>query len=297
MTIRLDGKKLAGEIELRLQDEIKLVLDKAGRAPGLAVLRVGDDPASGVYVSNKEKACKRIGIQSFSSHLSDQSSILELKSKIKELNENDLVDGILLQLPLPNGLDERILLSEIYPNKDVDGLHAYNLGSLLKREKGPRCCTPAGVMALLSRNGIQVEGKRALVIGRSILVGQPMSLMLQAANATVTVAHSKTKDLASLTKQAEIVVVAAGKPNMIGKEHLNKGSVVIDVGIHKIIKTSGKPGLCGDVCFQEVEPFVQAITPVPGGVGPMTVAMLLVNTVNLWQDHCGLKMTLGDLLP
>ncbi len=297
MTIRLDGKKLAGEIELRLQDEIKSAVDKAGRAPGLAVIRVGDDPASGVYVTNKQKACERIGVQSFSFHLSDKSSIDELKSKIKELNKNDLIDGILLQLPLPRGLDESILLKEIYPDKDVDGLHAYNLGSLLKREKGPRCCTPAGVMALLSKHGIQIEGKRALVIGRSILVGQPMSLMLQAANATVTVAHSKTQDITSLTKQAEIVVVAAGKPNMIGKEHLNKGSVVIDVGIHKIIKNSGKPGLCGDVRFQEVEPFVEAITPVPGGVGPMTVAMLLVNTVNLWQDHCGLKMTLGDLLP
>ena len=297
MTIRLDGKKLAGELELRLQDEINLGLEKAGRAPGLAVVRVGDDPASGVYVSNKEKACARIGVESFSSHLSEKSSINELKSKIKELNENDLVDGILLQLPLPRGLDEGLLLKDIDPEKDVDGLHAYNLGCLLKKEDGPRCCTPAGIMALLSRNGFKVEGKRAVVIGRSILVGQPMALMLQAANATVTVAHSKTKNLASLTKQAEIVVIAAGQPNMIGKEHLSKDSVVIDVGIHRIIKTSGKASLCGDVRFQEVEPFVQAITPVPGGVGPMTVAMLLVNTVNLWQDHCGLKMTLGDLLP
>ena len=297
MTISLDGKKLANELELRLQEEIKLGQEKAGRPPGLAVVRVGDDPASGVYVANKEKACSRIGVKSFGTHLPEDISFEKLQSKIKELNENFLVDGILLQLPLPKGLEEARLIREINPSKDVDGLHTLNLGRLLKGESGPRCCTPAGVMALLARNKIILERKRAVVIGRSILVGQPMALMLQAANATVTIAHSKTEDLVSLTSQADLLVVAAGQPNLIGKDHVHKDSVVVDVGIHRIPSDIGKSRLCGDVRFEEVEPLVRAITPVPGGVGPMTVAMLLVNTVNLWQDHCGLSNSLSDLLP
>ncbi len=296
MTIRLDGKKLAHELELRLKEEINAGLPKVGRPPGLAVIRVGDDPASGVYVSNKEKACSRVGVRSSVFHLSKEATNNEIKAKIQELNDNNLFDGILLQLPLPKGIDEGILLKEMLPNKDVDGLHSYNLGKLLKGEVGPRSCTPAGVMALLSRNKISLEGKRAVVIGRSILVGKPMALMLQAANATVTVVHSKTKDFAHITKQADLLVVAAGQPNLIGEEHIRKNSVVIDVGIHRITDNQGRSRLCGDVRFEELEPLVQAITPVPGGVGPMTVAMLLVNTVSRWQEHCGLSFSLGDLL-
>ena len=302
MAFLLDGKKLAKELELRLQNEISSILSKAGRPPGLAVIRVGDDPASEVYVSNKEKACNRIGIKSLVLHFPEKTSVEDLKGEIHQLNLNKDIDGILLQLPLPKGIDESELLELIDPEKDADGLHAMNLGKLLKGEPGPRSCTPAGVMALLTRNQIPLEGKRAVVIGRSILVGQPMALMLQAANATVTVAHSKTINLQDITREAELLIVAAGRPRMVGADYVRKNAVVIDVGIHRIsddsiINSPSKSKLCGDVCFEEVEAIAAAITPVPGGVGPMTVAMLLVNTVSRWQHHCGLSFTLGDLLP
>ncbi len=302
MSLRLDGKKLAEELENRLRIEIAAGLASAGRPPGLAVIRVGDDPASGVYVANKEKACARIGVVSFGAHLPETASLEDVVQKIEGLNANQNVDGILLQLPLPKGINPEPLLMTIDPQKDADGLHALNLGKLLRGEVGPRSCTPAGIMALLARNEISLEGKRAVVIGRSILVGQPMALMLQAANATVTVAHSRTKDLASITKQAELLVVAAGRSQMIGAEHVRPNSVVIDVGIHRLSSVTSdskklRKRLCGDVRFEEVSSIVSAITPVPGGVGPMTVAMLLVNTVGLWQEHCGLPFNLGDLLP
>ncbi len=302
MPLILDGKKLAKEIEQRLHFEIIEGVKTIGRPPGLAVIRVGDDPASGIYVSNKQKACKRIGIKSFGEHFSANASTDEIVGKIEFLNANDLVDGILLQLPLPPLLDQVKLLTMIKPDKDADGLHSLNLGKLLKGEKGPRSCTPAGVMALLARNQIEIKGMRAVVVGRSILVGKPMALMLQAADATVSVAHSKTKDLAELTKQADLLVVAAGRPQIIGDKYVRKNSVVVDIGIHRVkneyqsLVDSNKK-LCGDVCFDEVSPLVSALTPVPGGVGPMTVAMLLVNTVNQWQLHCGLTPTLSDLLP
>ncbi|WP_320668050.1 bifunctional methylenetetrahydrofolate dehydrogenase/methenyltetrahydrofolate cyclohydrolase FolD [Prochlorococcus sp. MIT 1307] len=302
MSLKLDGRKLAKELEDRLQFEIASGLSKAGRPPGLAVIRVGEDPASGVYVSNKEKACARIGVASFGTHLPSTTPLPEVIQKIQALNANEKVDGILVQLPLPAGIDSTSLLMSIDPEKDADGLHTLNLGKLLKGESGPRSCTPAGIMALLSTNGISVEGKRAVVVGRSILVGQPMALMLQSANATVTVAHSKTKDLIDLTRQAELLVVAAGRPQIIGRDHVRSNAVVIDVGIHRLPcvgleEQPQKPKLCGDVCFNEVASKVAAITPVPGGVGPMTVAMLLVNTVSRWQQHCGLSFNLGDLLP
>ncbi|KGG15456.1 MULTISPECIES: bifunctional methylenetetrahydrofolate dehydrogenase/methenyltetrahydrofolate cyclohydrolase FolD [unclassified Prochlorococcus] len=297
----LDGKKLAGELELRLKHEINQLTPKTGRPPGLAVIRVGDDPASAVYVSNKEKACKRIGLVSFVFHFSGNSSTEEILQKINILNEDKNIDGILLQLPLPKGIDEAPLLKAINPEKDVDGLNTLNLGRLIKGEKGPRSCTPAGIMALLRQNNILLEGKRVVVIGRSILVGKPMALMLQAANATVTVAHSRTVNLAKLTKEADVLVVATGKPQLIGAEHVSPGSVVIDVGIHRIPIESENPleskfKLCGDIKVNEIKSKVKAFTPVPGGVGPMTVSMLLVNTVNQWQYHCGLSSTLSDLL-
>ena len=302
MALRLDGKKLAREFEKRLFSEIQTGLKGGKRPPGLAVIRVGDDPASSVYVANKEKACARVGLTSFLVHLPSSVSSDEVMRKIYELNENNLVDGILLQLPLPKGIEEGPLLAAIDPGKDADGLHSMNLGRLLKGEHGPRSCTPAGVMALLSHYQITIERKRALVVGRSILVGQPMALMLQAANATVSVAHSFTEDLEYLTKQAEILVVAAGQPEMIGAEHIRPGAVVVDVGIHRLprdssLKKDEKSLLCGDVRSQEAESLASALTPVPGGVGPMTVTMLLVNTVSRWQYHCGLSFTLKDLLP
>ena len=302
MTITLDGRKLSKELEIRLQSEIKQRLSKANRPPGLAVIRVGDDPASEVYVANKKRACERVGVKSFECHLPEGSKLEDIAKKISSFNNDDFVDGILLQLPLPKGLDEKNLLGIISPEKDADGLHALNLGKLLKGEEGPRSCTPAGVMALLSNYEIPLKGKRAVVIGRSILVGKPMSLMLQAANATVTTAHSHTQNLAQITNQADLLVVAAGVPQMIDSTYIKEGAVVVDVGIHRIansesINNSGNTKLCGDVDFLSVHPLASAITPVPGGVGPMTVSMLLVNTLRSWQKRCGLPLTICDLLP
>lgn len=292
MAQRLDGKRLAREVEDRLKVLVDSSSAAAGRPPGLAVLRVGDDPASAVYVANKEKACARIGVASFGAHLGAETSQAEVQSAIEDLNADTRVDGILLQLPLPSGLDEGPLLQAIDPAKDADGLHTLNLGRLLKGESGPRSCTPAGVMAMLRSQGIDPSGKRAVVVGRSILVGQPMALMLQAANATVTVVHSRTTDLAAHTREAEIVVVAAGRPGMIGAEHIRPGAAVVDVGIHR--KPEG--GLCGDVRADEVDPVAAALSPVPGGVGPMTVTMLLVNTVVAWCRRHGIDHTLDDLI-
>ena len=293
MALRLDGKVLARDVERRLQSLIEQRLAEVGRPPGLAVLRVGDDPASAVYVANKEKACARIGVASFGDHLPGETPPAQVLQTIERLNANPEVDGILLQLPLPAGLDEGPLLMAIDPEKDADGLHTLNLGRLLKGEPGPRSCTPAGVMAMLRSNGIDPAGKRAVVIGRSILVGQPMALMLQAANATVTIAHSRTADLAAHTREADILVVAAGRPEFIGAEHVRPGAAVVDVGIHR--KPEG--GLCGDVRASEVESIAAALSPVPGGVGPMTVTMLLVNTVVAWCRRHNLDHDLDDLVP
>ena len=293
MALRLDGKVLARDVEHRLQTLIERRLAETGRPPGLAVLRVGDDPASAVYVANKEKACARIGVASFGDHLPGDTPPALVLQTIERLNANPEVDGILLQLPLPAGLDEGPLLMAIDPEKDADGLHTLNLGRLLKGEPGPRSCTPAGVMAMLRSNGIDPAGKRAVVIGRSILVGQPMALMLQAANATVTIAHSRTADLAAHTREADILVVAAGRPEFIGAEHVRPGAAVVDVGIHR--KPEG--GLCGDVRAAEVESIAAALSPVPGGVGPMTVTMLLVNTVVAWCRRHTLDHDLDDLVP
>jgi methylenetetrahydrofolate dehydrogenase (NADP+)/methenyltetrahydrofolate cyclohydrolase len=302
MATVLDGKLLAASIEQRLAAVISAGQVRAGRPPGLAVLRVGEDQASGVYVANKEKACIRVGIRSFGHHLPADTPSDQLIAIIEQLNADPRVDGILLQLPLPKGFDERCLLAAIDPNKDADGLHTLNLGRLLKGERGPRSCTPAGVMALLAKAGVNLEGKRAVVVGRSILVGQPMALMLQAAQATVSVAHSRTRDLATLTRQAEVLVAAAGRPHLIGAEHVSKGVVVVDVGIHRLPPDplegpQAKGRLCGDVRYEEVEPLAAAITPVPGGVGPMTVAMLLVNTTVAWCYRHDLALeTIQDLL-
>ena len=298
MALILDGRQLAAELEQRLQAVVAERLQRAGRSPGLAVLRVGDDPASGVYVANKEKACTRIGIVNCGAHLPATTEAAEVLATIQRLNADPAVDGILLQLPLPAGLEAEPLLAAIDPEKDADGLHTLNLGRLLKGEPGPRSCTPAGVMALLARHQVPLAGARAVVVGRSILVGQPMALMLQAADATVSVAHSRTADLAALTRQADVLVVAAGRARMIGAEHVRPGAVVVDVGIHRLPPgEDGRSRLCGDVRFEEVEPIAAAITPVPGGVGPMTVSLLLVNTVARWCLHCCGDQPLADLLP
>ena len=250
-----------------------------GRPPGLAVIMVGDNPASAAYVRNKEKACDRVGITSFGQHLAADTTAETLMALIHQLNQDDRVDGILVQLPLPNHLDPVPLLHAIAPDKDADGLHPLNMGSLVRGEPGLRSCTPAGVMRLLAEYDIDLSGRHAVVVGRSILVGKPLALMLLEANATVTVAHSRTADLAAVTRQADILIAAVGRPNFITRDMVRPGSVVIDVGINRVVDAGGTARLCGDVDFVGVQELTTAITPVPGGVGPMTVAMLLQNTV------------------
>ncbi len=275
MAERIDGKA----ISLQIKDELKKQLEEI-RAQGgkrcLAVILVGEDPASKVYVGNKKKACEYIGIESRSYELPAETSQEELLALIDKLNKDSEVDGILVQLPLPAGLDERQVIRAIAPEKDVDGFHPVNVGSLLIGEPGYVSCTPAGVIQLLKRSGIEIAGKECVVVGRSNIVGKPMGVLLLRENGTVTIAHSRTKDLKSICKRADILVVAVGKPKMINAEYVKEGAVVIDVGIHRM--DNGK--LCGDVDFDSVEPIVSKITPVPGGVGPMTIAMLMDNCIS-----------------
>ena len=281
----LDGKTLAQKIQQALKTEIQTLQPQIGRSPGLAVLMVGDNPASAVYVRNKEKACEKIGMRSFGKHFPTLTSQEELTAVIQALNEDPNVDGILVQLPLPKHLDSVALLHTIAPEKDADGLHPVNLGHLIRGETGLRSCTPAGVMALLAEYNIDVAGKNAIVIGRSILVGKPLALMLLEKNATVTIAHSRTQNLAELTRQADIVVGAVGQPEMITAEMVKPGAIVIDVGINRVVDSSGNARLVGDVHFAGVAPIAGYITPVPGGIGPMTIAILLQNTVLSYQSH------------
>ncbi len=281
----LDGKSLAQKIQQALKVEIQALKLQIGRSPGLAVLMVGDNPASAVYVRNKERACEKIGMRSFGKHFPAQTSQAELIAVIQELNEDPNVDGILVQLPLPSHLDSVALLQTINPKKDADGLHPVNLGHLVRGETGLRSCTPAGVMALLAEYNIEIAGKNAIVIGRSILVGKPLALMLLEKNATVTIAHSHTQDLAKLTMQADILVGAVGQPEIITADMVKSSAIVIDVGINRVIDEAGKARLVGDVDFKKILPIASYITPVPGGIGPMTVAMLLQNTVLSYKSH------------
>lgn len=282
----LDGKALAKKIQTELQQKIATLEPKIGRPPGLAVIMVGDNPASAVYVRNKEKACKRVGIASVGKHFSASVTQKELVAEIQRLNKSDRVDGILVQLPLPDGFDSVALLNEIDPKKDADGLHPVNLGRLVRSEIGLRSCTPAGVMRLLDEYDIEISGKKAVVIGRSILVGKPLALMLLEANATVTVAHSRTQDLTAVCRDADILVAAVGKPEMITSDMVKPDAVVIDVGINRVTD-NGKSRLVGDVAYDTVAEIASYITPVPGGIGPMTVAMLLSNTVLSYEKGNG----------
>jgi methylenetetrahydrofolate dehydrogenase (NADP+)/methenyltetrahydrofolate cyclohydrolase len=275
----LDGKALSEKIQQQLRQHLNSQLPQIGRPPGLAVVMVGDNPASAAYVRNKERACKRVGIASFGRHFPADTSQQTLAAAIAQLNQDSRVDGILVQLPLPDSLDAISLLLAIAPDKDVDGLHPMNLGRLVRGEAGLRSCTPAGVMRLLQEGGIAVAGKRAVVVGRSILVGKPLSLMLLEENATVTVAHSRTPELAEVTRAADILIAAAGKPGLITADMVKPGAAVIDVGINRVLTADGKGKLVGDIDFAAVAGVAGAITPVPGGIGPMTVAMLLCNTV------------------
>ncbi|MBD2251101.1 bifunctional methylenetetrahydrofolate dehydrogenase/methenyltetrahydrofolate cyclohydrolase FolD [Nostoc parmelioides] len=275
----LDGKTLAEKIQKELTAQIIEVQAKIGRPPGLAVLMVGDNPASAAYVRNKEKSCAKVGIASFGKHFPQETSQKELEDVIAALNQDEQVDGILVQLPLPEHLDAVQLLHQIEPDKDADGLHPVNLGRLVRGEKGLRSCTPAGVMRLLAEYEISLRGKQAVVVGRSILVGKPMALMLLEADATVTIAHSRSQDLKSITQNADILVAAAGLPGLITADMVKPGAVVVDVGINRVTDANGKSRLVGDINFASIADVAEYITPVPGGIGPMTVALLLQNTV------------------
>ncbi len=255
-------------------------LQATGRPPGLAVLMVGDNPASAAYVRNKEQACSKVGIASLGQHFPSDATQTQLAQAIDALNQDDRVDGILVQLPLPEHLDAVTLLNQIDPDKDADGLHPMNLGRLVRGEAGLRSCTPAGVMRLLEEYKIELKGKQAVVLGRSILVGKPIALMLLEQDATVIMAHSRSQDLPALTRSADILVVAVGRPNLITAEMVKPGAVVVDVGINRVVNpATGKGKLVGDVEFETVQQVADWITPVPGGIGPMTVTMLLHNTV------------------
>lgn len=274
MAERIDGKRISAEIKDELKEQVA-ALKQEGVEITLAVIQVGEDPASTVYVGNKKKACEYVGIRSLAYELPEETTQEELLSLVRELNERDDVDGILVQLPLPKHIDEDMVIRTISPDKDVDGFHPESVGRLSIGEKGFVSCTPAGVIQLLKRSGIRIDGKECVVVGRSNIVGKPMSMLLLRENGTVTTCHSHTADLRGVTKRADVLVVALGRPKFIDASYVKEGAAVIDVGIHR--QDNGK--LCGDVDFDSVEPVAGAITPVPGGVGPMTIAMLMNNCV------------------
>ncbi|MBD5396252.1 MAG: bifunctional methylenetetrahydrofolate dehydrogenase/methenyltetrahydrofolate cyclohydrolase FolD [Lachnospiraceae bacterium] len=279
MTQIIDGKVISKQIKDELKEKAAS-LKSEGVSVTLAVIQVGNDPASTVYVNNKKKGCEYIGISSLSYELAEKTSEEELLSLIEELNGRKDVNGILVQLPLPAHIDEDKVIKAIDPVKDVDGFHPQNVGALCIGQPGFVSCTPAGIIQLLKRSGIKIAGKECVILGRSNIVGKPMSLLMLKENATVTVAHSKTANLEEVTKRADILIVAIGKPKMVTKDYVKEGAVVIDVGINRDENNK----LCGDVDFDQVSPICSAITPVPGGVGPMTIAMLLNNcleSVNL----------------
>lgn len=274
MTQIIDGKAISAQIKDELKEQVAK-LKEQGVEITLAVIQVGADPASSVYVRNKKNACAYIGIRSLAYELTEETTEEELLSLIGELNGRQDVNGILVQLPLPGHITEEKVLNTIHPDKDVDGFHPQNVGALCIGKRGFVSCTPAGIIQLMKRSGIEIAGKECVVIGRSNIVGKPMALLLLRENGTVTVTHSRTKDLKEVTKRADILVVAIGKPKMITADYVKDGAVVIDVGIHR----NEENKLCGDVDYESVAPKCSAITPVPGGVGPMTIAMLMHNCV------------------
>jgi methylenetetrahydrofolate dehydrogenase (NADP+)/methenyltetrahydrofolate cyclohydrolase len=270
----IDGKRVAAEVRARVAADAAAVRERTGHVPGLVTILVGEDPASEVYVRNKIKACEEAGMASFHEPMPATSSQADVLAMVERYNADDRVDGILVQSPLPAGLDFKQVLERIDPAKDVDGFHPLNVGRLVAGQPGLVACTPAGVMELLDSTGVELEGADAVVVGRSDIVGKPAALMLLNESATVTVCHSKTRDLPAVTRRADVLVAAVGRPRMITAEMVKPGATVIDVGINRT-----DAGLAGDVDFAGVEPVAGAITPVPGGVGPMTIAMLLRNTV------------------
>ena len=270
----IDGKAIAAQIKEELKEQVT-ALKEQGREVSLAVIQVGEDKASSVYVNNKKKACEYIGIRSLSYHLPEEVSEEELLKLINTLNQDDAVNGILVQLPVPKHIDEDRVIKAIDPKKDVDGFHPQSVGALSIGQPGFVSCTPAGIIELLKRSNVEITGKECVVVGRSNIVGKPMALLLLRENGTVTVCHSRTADLRAVTKRADILVVAIGKPQFIDETYVKEGAVVIDVGIHRDENNK----LCGDVNFDRVKDVAEKITPVPGGVGPMTICMLMHNVV------------------
>ena len=284
----IDGKGMAAQLRADLADEVKSITAKGRRAPGLAVVLAGDDPASQIYVRNKHRACEAVGIKAFSHNIPATTTQKELMDLIDSLNENPEVDGILVQFPLPGGLDESEVVQRIDPSKDVDGFHPYNVGRLVQRIPYICACTPHGIMTMLHKTlGDDLKGKNAVVVGASNIVGRPMALELLLAGCTVTVTHrfSKPQDQKALIRAADILVVAVGKPRFLDGTLVKDGATVIDVGINRL--PDGH--IWGDVDFEEASKRAAFITPVPGGVGPMTVATLMENTVTAWKSHLGIK--------
>ena len=277
--VLIDGKKVSGEIRNRLADETQKLKKKTRKTPGLATVLVGDDPASAVYVRNKNKICGELGFQSFEQKLSADTSEEKLLQLVGELNSNKDVHGILVQLPLPNQIDSEKILQAIDPKKDVDGFHPVNVGKLVVGNALLTPCTPTGIIALLDRYDIEISGKHAVIIGRSNIVGKPVSMLLLHRNATITICHSRTQNLEEVTRSADILVAAVGRANFVKDEMVSEGTVVIDVGINRV---DGK--LTGDVDFEPVSKKASHITPVPGGVGPMTIALLMENTLKAFKE-------------
>ena len=274
MTQIIDGKKISQEIKDELKAKVDSLKAEGKKIPCLAVIQVGNDPASTVNVGNKKKACEYIGIGSKSYEIPEETTQDELLSLIDKLNEDDEITGILVQLPVPKHIDEDTIIRRISPDKDVDGFHPMSVGALLIGEEGFLSCTPAGVIQLLKRSGIEIAGKECVVIGRSNIVGKPMSVLLLRENGTVTICHSKTKNINDITKNADILISAIGKPKFVTADMVKQGAVVIDVGINRL-----ETGLVGDVDFENVNKKASYITPVPGGVGPMTITMLMNNVI------------------
>lgn len=279
----ISGTALAKSIKAGLSEKIQAIVQQGHRSPGLAVILVGENPASQIYVENKRKSCLEVGIQSKSFNLPETISEQELLDLIDQLNQDDSVDGILVQLPLPKHISSVKVIEQIAPSKDVDGFHPYNVGRLCQRIPTLRACTPYGIMKLLATTGIDLHGQHAVIVGASNIVGRPMAMELLLAGCTVTVTHRFTKNLQELVGQADILVVAVGKPHLVPGEWVKPGAIVIDVGINRV---DGK--VVGDIVFETAQQRAAYITPVPGGVGPMTVAMLMENTLQAYRQHLGL---------
>ncbi len=279
----IDGKMISAQVKEQVREEAQALYEKHGVKAGLAVVIVGNDPASRVYVNNKKKACEAVGFQSFEYALPEETTQEQLLELVETLNNDPKVNGILVQLPVPKHIDDTAIINAISPAKDVDAFHPENVGQIMIGDYAFLPCTPAGVMELIDSTGVEISGKKCVVIGRSNIVGKPMAMLLLHRSGTVTICHSRTQDLPSVTREADILVAAVGRANFVTADMVKEGAVVIDVGINRL--DNGK--LCGDVDFEAVEPKASWITPVPGGAGPMTIAMLMKNTLTAMKKQNG----------